>query len=453
MLVVGAGMAGLVAARILHDTGFPVEILEARERLGGRIWTDHSLGVPCDLGASWVHGAEDNPLTSWFRSLGIKLVTWPRGKTVFYEHGHSASLARLLWQARRGLMRGTLALVKSYLPLRLRNLYGRGSDISVGEMLQPVLMNPHLGGQDRRTLSWLIQLAEAVQGAPADQLSLREWDPKEYRQTNVVPLGGFEPLIRDAARGLNIRLGCEVNKIEYTSRGVTAVTEEGSYSGAVAVVAVPLGVLKTGKLQFVPPVGAAKREVIERIGYGGQAVLNKIVLRFPVRFWSTNSQKMAALPVNAEQRGTFAVWADLQPITGKAAIVGFASGTVAADLDRTASDEEVSAKALAVLKRMFRPEIPVAEAYQVTRWLSDPWSQGSYSFCGVGSREGDRTILAEPIAGRLFFSGEATDENHYGTVHGALVAGEREALRIHNRYCCRCTDRSRLPWRRWRSNP
>ena len=74
VIVVGAGMAGLVAARLLHDSGFVVTVLEARNRLGGRTWTDDSLGAPLDLGGSWVHGVEGNPLTLWCKKLGVPLV-------------------------------------------------------------------------------------------------------------------------------------------------------------------------------------------------------------------------------------------------------------------------------------------------------------------------------------------------------------------------------------------
>ena len=76
VIVVGAGMAGIVAARLLHDSGFAVTVLEARQRLGGRTWTDTSLGAPLDLGGSWVHGVDGNPLTLWCEKLGIALVTF-----------------------------------------------------------------------------------------------------------------------------------------------------------------------------------------------------------------------------------------------------------------------------------------------------------------------------------------------------------------------------------------
>src|SRR5690349_21460139 len=74
VIVVGAGMAGLVAARLLHDSGFAVTVLEARKRIGGRTWTNDSLGAPVDLGGSWVHGVDGNPLALWCDKLGVRLV-------------------------------------------------------------------------------------------------------------------------------------------------------------------------------------------------------------------------------------------------------------------------------------------------------------------------------------------------------------------------------------------
>ena len=87
VFVVGAGMAGLCAGRILHDTGLNVTVLEARTRTGGRTWTDDALGVPCDLGASWIHGADDNPLTDWCAAAGIPLAYTPVGTRRFYSAG------------------------------------------------------------------------------------------------------------------------------------------------------------------------------------------------------------------------------------------------------------------------------------------------------------------------------------------------------------------------------
>ncbi|UCF57992.1 MAG: FAD-dependent oxidoreductase, partial [Deltaproteobacteria bacterium] len=117
-------MSGLVGARILKDTGFAVEVVEARKHLGGRIWTDTSLGVPCDMGASWIHGARHNPFTLWCRSLGVNTVRVPTGKTWFFKEGKSYPLSRALWIARRGT-RAAYAYIRASLA---RDEQNRGLD-------------------------------------------------------------------------------------------------------------------------------------------------------------------------------------------------------------------------------------------------------------------------------------------------------------------------------------
>src|SRR4051794_16141736 len=102
VLVIGAGMAGLVAARLLYDSGFAVTVLEARNRLGGRLWTDESLGVPCDLGGSWIHGADTNPLTNWCATLGIALAYTPDENRFVYTNGQFQARSQVERAAHRG---------------------------------------------------------------------------------------------------------------------------------------------------------------------------------------------------------------------------------------------------------------------------------------------------------------------------------------------------------------
>jgi len=332
--------------------------------------------------------------------------------------------------------------------VRMRKLLGHHGDISVEVALRSVLANPRIRPFDKRVLSWLVAMVEAVNGAPADLLNLLEMEPEELRKTNVIPAGGYDELIRDAARGLDIRLNTEVKRIAYGTEGVVAITKKETFSADLAVVAVPLGVLKSGDLQFDPPLSAEKRAAIDRIGFGGRAVLNKIALLFPYRFWPVESEKITTLPVDLEQRGGFEYWVDLESVTGAPILVGFASGSIAAAWDLEAPDEQICQQAHRVLQRMFSSQIPEPQAYRVTRWLSTPFSRGSYSYSAVGSNASDRKCLAEPVAGRLFFTGEATHQTRYATVDGALLAGEREALRIHRRYCCTHEKKESLPWYR-----
>lgn len=445
VLVLGAGMSGLIAARILSDSGFPVRVIEARERLGGRIWTDTRLGAPCDLGASWIHGARNNPLTSWCRSRGIKTGRIPKGRIRFYKRGEAVPLSSLIFRARRGMLRATWAYFQTWFSLRCRKSCGGAyGDTSISQTLNRILESPRLPEEDRLLLRWFLGLMEMFNGAPADSLGILEQDLCEYRQFNLVPLGGFKTLIDDATCGLTILLKTPVLKVAYGPHGVRIRTNRGIFSGDLAVVTLPVGVLRSREITFDPPLPASKQKALSRVGYGG--VLNKVVFRFPRRFWPPGHQRLAALPARADRQGIFHVWADFSPAMGFPALAGFAGGGFAAYLDQHATDQQVCHEALSILGRMFPPGLPSPRAHALTRWRSDPWARGSYSYGAVGDNRTERKALAAPVADRLFFAGEATHEKHYGTVHGALLTGEREALRIHRRFCCPGETIHRLPW-------
>jgi monoamine oxidase len=448
VLVVGAGMAGLVAARILQDSGFTVTIFEARNRIGGRTWTDDSLGVPCDLGASWIHGAGDNPLTEWAASIGLPLVYTPTSRRRFYRDGN--------WRSQRDLMRASWRGV-SAAALRMwfagqasERSRGRGeAATALGTAIGPLLDSSSLTLADRRFLAWVVSVSEGVQGAPAEVIDLAEWYPREATGVNAMPRGGYRGLVQDVAAGLDIRLDCIVSLIAYNAGGVTLHTSTGLAHGDAVVVTVPLSLLKSARIAFDPALPPAKQAAIGRIGFGGDAVLNKIFLRFPNRFWPDMQDRCVSLPESPQQRGFFSNWVNVEPVLGQPILAGFASGRAAAKLDREADDEIVVDAALTSLRRMFGRRIPDITGYQFTRWLSDPWAGGSYSYAHVGSSNGDRAVYAEPVGGRVFFAGEATATTDYGTVHAALLSGHRVAHDVHAEFCCRSATPQNLPYAAW----
>jgi monoamine oxidase len=273
-------------------------------------------------------------------------------------------------------------------------------------------------------------MAEGVQGAPADQLDLREWFPKETAMVNALPRGGYSQLINDAAHGLAICLQEPVECISYDSSGVTVMTTAKAYRADVVLITVPLAILKTGKVRFDPPLPPTKREAIARIGYGGDGSLNKLVLRFPSVFWAENRNRFLALLDEPTRRGIFTSWISLWPVVQQPILLSFTDGYTGANFDRNETDEAVLAQGMKTLRRMFGPTVPEPVDYVFTRWLSDPWAMGSYSYPAVGNRSEDRVTYAEPVNERLYFAGEAAHLTHYGTVHAALESGQMAAKQI-----------------------
>jgi monoamine oxidase len=301
-------------------------------------------------------------------------------------------------------------------------------------------------GKEKSFLLWIRELIEAINGAPAQKLSISEVGVSELFKANLAIDGGYGRLIQDVSRNLDIEKGVVIEAIECSSDNIHIHTTKGTYSADITVVSVPLGVLKNRKIQFIPPLSDEKVRAINRIGYGG--VLNKIVLVFKERFWKRGHERLTRLPsIKGINHNLFGYWADFSRQVSIPLLVGFAGGEGAIRMDKEVPDENIRDMAVASLTEMFGKEVPTPLNYRVTRWLSDPFSLGSYSYGSYASDEGERLVLSRPHAGRVFFSGEATEPVHYGTVHGALLSGEREARRIHRIYCCKDEALKGLPWR------
>jgi monoamine oxidase len=413
VIVIGAGAAGLGAARALCDRGFAVTVLEARERVGGRVWTHRGLGPAIDLGASWIQGTRHNPLTTLAAEHRIATRETDWDDVVVYDGGEALGDLEFRRLRRR----------YDRLERRAARLAGRtGKVMTVDQALALASDGEALDAEERRVLEWMIAAYEELPwGVDGAELALRE-DEGGFGGDDVLFPGGYEQVIRVLAAGLTIRLGEVVRRIEHDEAGVRVVTDHGTYAAGHAIVTLPLGVLKRGAVTFSPSLPARKQGAIDRLAMGA---LDKIALVFPRAFWPAEPDFFGWM---SPTRGEVPVILNMLKSAGAPALLAFVTGRYGEHV-AALSDAEVQAQVMRVLRVMFGANIPAPTGMVRTRWRHDPFAYGSYAHIPVGAAPADMDVLAEPV-GRLLFAGEATHREHSGTVHGALLSGQREARRI-----------------------
>jgi polyamine oxidase len=442
VIVIGAGMAGLTCARLLHDSGFRVTVLEASNRLGGRVRTDHELGAPLDVGACWIHDTQRNPLTALAASLGHDIL--------MPHDSRPRTLSDLLPPSLGNAVLGATALrlnVRRHLMTRRMHAFFRSQrNVSLEDASSAILRSTLLGARDRQAAALMVETSEGVQGAPARRLAIEEWYPADALSCNAMVVGGLQPMLEKMASGLDIRFGVPVRRLTHEGGRVTVTSDGGSFSAEHAVVTASPAIIKNDGFALVPQMPAAQRNALRRIGFGDDAVVNKLFLRFDRRFWLHDRERFTIMPEPAERRGLFVAWTPLDRLTGLPILMTFSSGDAAYWLERDVADEEVVALAMDRLRRSFGAEIPDPIGFQRTRWLAEPWIGGSYSFRAVGSSLEDRTAWPRSLGERIHFAGEATETHDYGTMHAALRSGERAAETVFRGVTSNEPSHTRRPW-------
>ncbi len=418
VLVIGAGMAGLAAARTLQESGATVTVLEGRDRVGGRVHTSHMWAdAPMDLGASWIHGIRQNPITDLADQINAPRLETDYDDGILYGPD-GGRLPDREW--------GKYELFEAQIEQALEQAAQLDMDISIEQAINQFLQPGNLSADEKMHLALVLNSAlEQEWSGSISQLSAQNTpnDGTGYGGPDVIFPEGYSAIPEFLADGLNIRLNETVTKISHDAAGVTVTTQQGSYRADKAIITLPLGVLKKGLVEFEPPLPAEKRTVIDQMGVG---VLNKVYLRFAEPFWNKRPEWFSKL---SEERGEWSQWFNLYPYIQKPIILAFNAADFGTELE-TFSDEKIVADAMEVLRAMFSADAPEPESFQITRWIADPFAHGSYSFPAVGAPANARKILAQAVENRLFFAGEATNSDYPATVHGAYLSGTREAEKV-----------------------
>ena len=436
VVVIGAGAAGIAAALALHDKGIGVVVLEARERIGGRVWThrDRRIPVPIELGAEFIHGRAE----------------------VLEEILQEAQLATIDMAGRRWI-----ATRKQIRPLddfweqlhRVMRLLGHRSarERSFHEFLESRSGGTRLA-RERRLAR---QFVEGFHAADPRLISIQalahgEIPGADIRETRLARvIDGYDRLMEWMAGPIadSIRLGAIVTRVRWT-RGHVAVDVKHSDGQArvsvearAAVVTIPLGVLQArpneiGAVEFDPDLGQAKCESL-RLLESGSAV--RVVVHLHDRIWASqefgrkmHSKELDALGFLHSNDRDFPLWWTAYPVRAPV-IVGWRGGPGARRLSHL-SPGQIEARAIASLARHLRmaPQRlrSRVEGVWTHDWEHDPFARGVYSYQRVGGADAP-AALARPLKRTLFFAGESTGtDGGTGTVDGAIVTGRRAAAQV-----------------------
>ncbi|MFN8492083.1 MAG: FAD-dependent oxidoreductase [Caldilineaceae bacterium] len=417
IVVIGAGLAGLAAARQLQTQGHEVVVVEARDRIGGRIWTSTKwANLPVDLGASWIHGVKGNPLSALAQTAQAKLLATTYDSSIAYNTaGKPLSVKE---EARLDQLRQQVSQA-------IQQAQARDNDASIRQVVDALAATLDGSAETLRYLNFILNGdIEQEYAGSAKALSVYWYDSsKAFPGDDVLFANGYRVITEYLARGLHIELGQVVREINWGQASVRTVTNKTEFLADQVLVTLPLGVLQAGSVRFTPELPPAKQNAIAKLGMG---VLNKCYLRFAKAFWPTDVDWLEYIPAKP---GEWTEWVSFMRTANLPILLGFN----AADRGRAIeawSDQQIVASAMQTLRTIYGATIPEPLDYQITRWASDPFALGSYSFNPVGAEPKLRQDLAQPLNKKLFFAGEASEKDYFSTAHGAYLSGLRAATEM-----------------------
>lgn len=417
IIIIGAGISGLAAAKSLKNQGYNVKIIEARNRIGGRLWTSHKWqDMPIDLGASWIHGVNNNPITEIANNLNAKLIITEYDNSINYNWDGKA-LIKSQDQEIKNLSDEIYSIIE--------NAQNNDEDVSISKAIENLSKKYHKDSNQHRIINFILNSQiEQEYGGSIDEISTFWYDSdKQFGGDDKLFKDGYNIISDYLANGIEIELENKVKTIDWTDQKIKITSNKKNYFSDKVIMTIPLGVLQKQIIKFTPNLPKEKLAAINNIGMG---VLNKCYLRFEKCFWPEDVDWIEYISKN---QGEWSEWVSFQNATQMPILLGFNAANYGKKIEKL-SDKQIVENAMSVLRRIFGSKIPNPIDYQITRWAMDEYSFGSYSFNKVGYNPKMRDTLASSLNNKLYFAGEACEKEYFGTVHCAFLSGIRAANEV-----------------------
>ena len=400
--IVGAGAAGLAAARTLAGTGLQTVVLEAKDRIGGRAHTEMLRpGLPFDRGCHWLHSGRLNPYTAIADTLGYFVRRGRRGvrSQRIFQTNYATPAETRAWQ--RFEIRSSRAVDA---------IGERGHDIPVSDVVN----------SNSRWAPLFAAWTAVTSGVGPEEASTLDFARYCDTGENWPVRDGFGALIARFGVALPVHLATPVERIDWSGTLPRLETPHGTIAARAVVVTVSTSVLAADRIQFTPALPSWKRDAIAGLPLG---LANKVALALRRNALGVPQNTLVHVLANPSEPIHF----QLRPF-GRDLVVGHVGGAFAAALE-SAGEAATIDFAVERLSEMFGVRISrQVIAARATAWRSDEWIGGSYSAARPGQAH-RRADLAAPLGRRVLFAGEATSREFYSTAHGAHISGVAAAWR------------------------
>ncbi|WP_425404363.1 flavin monoamine oxidase family protein [Hwanghaeella sp.] len=411
VIVIGAGIAGLGAARSLKNQGAEVIVLEGKPHIGGRLLTDWSMGAPFEVGAGWIHGPEQaNPSRQLADAVGAEYVVTDDENAVYF-HANGDEFGEDDYEE---MSDGWESVVE-----HIDETFERNDPRS---LLKAIRAYDSDLLDDPRVMWAFSAWTEFSKGGPIEDLSAILFNAdKAFDTPDVVVTTGYDKILGPLAVDLDIRLSHTVTEVSYEKGdGVAVETDKGTFEADYCICTVPLGVLKAEKIAFDPPLPQRYRQSIDRLGFGS---VTKLALKFDEPFWDVETQYFGIV---TEPKGRWNYWLNYRTFSDENILLGLSVGAYAPVADKM-TDAEMTEDGLDVLRQVWGDDVGTPTQVLATHWATDPYSLGAYAYPRPGNSRSDYDGLARAVEDCLFLAGEHTIFDYAGTTHGAYMSGLRAA--------------------------